>query len=120
MPKPRSRVAVIKTTPENILADIKRLCVLADMGNALAKDKTVILKDNISWHLSFLSANTTPWQLEGTIIALKGAGWTGLAAVHNNTVVTDPRKGLRLNKLEQIYRKYGVLGKFNFQKEDMR
>ena len=115
-----AKVAVLKTTPEKILADIKRLCLLADMKSSLAFHKPVILKDNISWHLPFLSANTTPWQLEGTILALKEAGAQELAAVHNNTVVTNPEKGLRLNKLDKIYRKYGILEKFNFSKEDMR
>ena len=33
-------------------------------------DLTTILKDNISWHFPFPAANTTPWQLEGTIQAL--------------------------------------------------
>ncbi len=116
----RAKVAVIKTNPENILSDIKRLCLLADMKSALGKDKPVILKDNISWHLPFLSANTTPWQLEGAILALKEAGWHDLVAVHNNTVVTDPIKGLRLNKLDKIYRRYDVVEKFNFKKEDIR
>jgi len=37
----------------------------AGFAQALPKDKTTILKDNISWHFPYLSANTTPWQLEG-------------------------------------------------------
>jgi uncharacterized protein (DUF362 family) len=120
MSRLRAKVAVIKTTPENVLKDISRLCRLADMKDALARDKPVILKDNISWHLPFLSANTTPWQLEGAILALKEAGWQDLVAVHNNTVVTDPVKGLRLNKLDGIYRKYAVAERFNFKEADVR
>ena len=105
----KARVAIIKTTPNNVLADIRKLCQICDMKSSLALDKPVILKDNISWHLPFLSANTTPWQLEGTILALKESGWKELVAVHNNTVVTDPDKGLRLNKLDKIYQKYGIV-----------
>ncbi|MFA5038716.1 MAG: DUF362 domain-containing protein [Candidatus Omnitrophota bacterium] len=116
----KSKVAVIKTRPESVLADIGRLCGLADMPLALAKDKPVILKDNISWHLPFLSANTTPWQLEGAILALRSFGWNNLSAVHNNTVVTDPLKGLRLNKLFAVYEKYGVQEKYNFNKDQIR
>lgn len=116
----RATVAVLKTTPESALSDIKRLCSMASMKSALARDKPVILKDNISWHLPFLSANTTPWQLEGAILALKDEGWHDLFAVHNNTVVTDPKKGLRLNKLDKIYSKYAIREKFNFCKDDMR
>ena len=77
------------------------------------------MKDNISWHYPFLSANTTPWQLEGTILALKDIGFSDLVAVHNNTLVTDPYKGVRLNKLENIYRKYNILEKYNFLPEDI-
>ncbi|MFH1692442.1 MAG: DUF362 domain-containing protein [Candidatus Omnitrophota bacterium] len=115
----RSKVAVIKTRPENVLEDIKTLCSQADMKNVLPKDVSVILKDNISWHLPFLSANTTPWQLEGLILALKESGYERMVAVHNNTVVTDPWKGLRLTKLGRVYHKYHIPEKFNFRKEDM-
>jgi uncharacterized protein (DUF362 family) len=116
----RARVAVMKMSPENVLPGVERLCALAGMADALSKDRTVILKDNISWHLPFLSANTTPWQLEGVIRALRSGGWKDLVAVHNNTVVTDPHKGLRLNKLDGVYRRYGVREKYNFDKDDMR
>jgi uncharacterized protein (DUF362 family) len=116
----KAKVAILKVEPQHVLEDIDRLCALADMKNALAFDKTVILKDNISWHMPFLSANTTPWQLEGAILALKKAGWHDLVAVHNNTVVTDPKKGLRLNKLDRIYLKYRVAEKYNFSVGDMR
>ncbi len=116
----RATVAVIKSTPETVLKDIPRLCAMADMKAALAPGRAVILKDNLSWHLPFLSANTTPWQLEGVIQALRAGGWQDLVAVHNNTVVTDPWKGLRLNKLDRVYGKYQVVERFNFKAEDMR
>ena len=61
----KSKVAVIKCKPETILADIERLCELGGMSDALARGPTTILKDNISWHYPFPSANTTPWQMEG-------------------------------------------------------
>lgn len=113
------KVAVIKATPENILDNIKVLCDLAGMKEGLVKNKPVIIKDNISWHMPFLSANTTPWQLEGAILALKAAGFAETVAVHNDTVVTDPYKGLRLNKLDRVYKKFAVEEKFNFKKEDI-
>jgi uncharacterized protein (DUF362 family) len=82
---------------------------------SLKPDTTTLLKDNISWHFPFLPANTTPWQLEGAIIGLKKAGYTDLAAVHNDTVVTNVFKGLRLNKLDSIYRRYGIPEKYTFR-----
>ena len=67
----KSKVAVLKVKPETILEDIERLCELGGMKQALAPGHTTILKDNISWHYPFPGANTTPWQMEGTILALK-------------------------------------------------
>jgi hypothetical protein len=114
-----SAVAVLKTHPQTVLADIERLLSLAGLEQALPKDKTTILKDNISWHFPYLSANTTPWQLEGTIQALRKAGYGPLVAVHNNTVVTNPYKGGMLNRLTPMYRRYGR-ERYNFRPADMR
>jgi uncharacterized protein (DUF362 family) len=117
---PRSVVSVLKTTPENVIPDIERLMRIAGLESALPKDRPVILKDNISWHLPFLSANTTPWQLEGVILALRNAGYKEIVTVHNNTVVTDPYKGGILNKLTPLYKKYGIEERYNFVKKDIR
>ncbi len=92
---------------------------MARVKEALQPKTTTILKDNISWHLPLLSANTTPWQLEGAISGLKAAGFSDLVAVHNDTVVTDPFKGGRLNKLEPVYRRYGIPEKYNCLPEDI-
>ena len=115
----RATVAVLKTTPERVLEDVPRLMEIAGLNSALEKQTTTILKDNISWHYPFLSANTTPWQLEGTILGLKSAGFNDLVAVHNNTVVTDPFKGGQLNKLEPIYRRHSIPEKYNFLPKDV-
>jgi uncharacterized protein (DUF362 family) len=115
-----STVAVLKTHPQTVLADIARLMSLAGLEQALPKDKVTILKDNISWHLPYLSANTTPWQLEGTIQAMKKAGYRDLVAVHNKTVVTNPYKGGVLNGLTPVYRRYGIEEKYNFLPADIQ
>lgn len=112
-------VVISKTSPEKVLEDIPKFMEMAGMKDNLNSTTPTILKDNISWHYPFLSANTTPWQLEGTILGLKSAGYKDLVAVHNNTVVTDPVKGGKLNKLEPIYRRYNIPEKFNFLPQDM-
>ena len=71
----RSHVAVLKTTPATVLEDYRRLAELAGMRSALDPGAPTILKDNISWHFPFPAANTTPWQLEGTILALRAQGY---------------------------------------------
>ncbi len=117
---PRSKVAVLKTKPETVLQDIEKLMKLAEFEKFIDKNSVTILKDNISWHFPYLSSNTTPWQLEGVIIALKNSGFDKLVAVHNNTVVTNPFKGIKLNKLEPIYKKYKVEEKYNFVETDIK
>lgn len=92
---------------------------MVGLEEALDVKVPTILKDNISWHYPFLSANTTPWQLEGTILGLKESGFNHLLAVHNNTVVTDPFKGGRLNKLEHVYGRYSIPEKYNFLPRDI-
>jgi len=101
------RVAVIKTHPTTVLSDYEKLLKLAGVEQALPKSSQTILKDNISWHFPYLSANTTPWQLEGTVKALRNSGYSDLVSVHNNTVVTDPYRGEKLNKLDPIYKNTG-------------
>jgi len=116
----KSKVAVIKVKPETILQDIERLCEMAGMKQALAPGHTTILKDNISWHYPFPAANTTPWQLEGTILALKKSGYTDISAVQNKTVVTNAFKGEDLNNYVPIFKKYEIPVLYNFKDADMK
>ncbi len=116
----KSKVAVLRTTPETVLEDYQRLCELAGMEEALDKSAVTILKDNISWHLLFPGANTTPWQLEGTIMALKNQGFDDLVDVHNKTVVTIADLGGRYNKYDPVLEKHNVPVKYNFKNEDMK
>ena len=116
----KSKVAVLKVKPETILKDTERLCELGGMKDALAKGSTTILKDNISWHYPFPGANTTPWQMEGTILALKNAGYPDISCVQNKTVVTNAFKGEDLNNYVPLFRKYGIPVLYNFKDSDMK
>jgi len=116
----KSKVAVIKVKPESIFDDIERLNELAGMKHALDPSATTILKDNISWHFPFPGANTTPWQLEGTIRSLKAQGFNDQTCVQNKTVVTDAFKGEDLNNYLPILSKYGVPVLYNFKEGDMQ
>lgn len=116
----KSKVAVLKTTPETILDDYIRLMEMAEFNNYLDPKATTILKDNISWHFPFPGANTTPWQLEGTVMGLKKHGYSDIVCVQNKTVVTNAFKGEDLNKYVPIFKKYGIPVFFNFKDEDMK
>ena len=115
----KSKVAVLRTKPETVLQDYERLFEIAGGADALEPSVTTILKDNISWHFPMPAANTTPWQLEGTILALREAGFDDLVCVQNQTVVTNAFKGEDLNRYVPIFRGYNVPALYNFRKEDM-
>lgn len=115
----KSKVAVLRTTPETVLADYQRLFELAGGPKALNPGSTTILKDNISWHFPMPSANTTPWQLEGTILALKKNGFEDVSCVQNQTVVTNAYKGEDENGYVPIFKQYDIAVKYNFEPKDM-
>jgi uncharacterized protein (DUF362 family) len=114
------KVAALKVQPNSVLVDIQRLCGLAGMRDALDPQSATILKDNISWHYPFPAANTTPWQLEGAIVALKAAGYENLSCVQNKTVVTDPFKGEELNHYLPVLERERVPVLYNFRDSDMK
>ncbi len=116
----KSKVAVLRTRPETAVEDYERLMDLAGVRDALDPDATTILKDNISWHYPFPSANTTPWQLEGAIVGLRNAGYGDVVCVQNRTVVTDAFKGEDLNRYVPVFKHHQVPVKFNFRTQDMK
>ena len=115
----KSKVAVVRVKPETILEDMDRLHGLAGVEQALDAHATTILKDNISWHFPFPGANTTPWQLEGTIRALRARGYKHLTCVQNKTVVTNAFKGEDLNHYVPIFKQYEIPVLYNFEPKDM-
>ncbi len=116
---PRSKVAVVRVRPATILEDIDRLYGLAEVDKALKPGAQTILKDNISWHFPFPGANTTPWQLEGTVRSLNKRGYTDQVCVQNKTVVTDAFKGEDLNGYVPIFKRYDIPVRYNFKPEEM-
>ena len=111
----KAKVAVLRTKPETVLEDYQRLCELAGIEQSLDSSATTIIKDNISWHLLYPSSNTTPWQLEGTILGLKNAGHNDLVDVHNKTVVTIADLGDKYNKFGPVLEKYDIPKKIQLQ-----
>ena len=116
----KTKVAILRTKPETVLDDYTHLFELAGGPDHLDGSLTTIIKDNISWHYPFPSANTTPWQLEATILALKKNGFRDIACVQNKTEVTDAFKGEDLNNYKPIFRDHNIKVLFNFREEDMK
>ena len=115
-----SKVAVLFTTPETVNTDYQRLLELAGVKASLQQGVPTILKDNITWHFPMPGANTTPWQLEGTIRALRSSGFEDLVCVQNQTVVTNAFKGEDLNGYVPLFRHYDISVRYNFRTNDMK
>ena len=116
----KSKVAIVRTTPKTVLDDYARLLDIAEYKSHLDPDATTVLKNNISWHLLYPGANTTPWQIEGVTRKLQRDGMTDLVVVENRTVVTKAKKGEKLNNFTPVHDKYGLPVKYNFNPADMK
>jgi len=106
----RSKVAIVKTSPETVLQDYYRLMNLADYQEALPRENDTALKINISWHFFYPGSSTTPWQLEGVIRAMKRDGYDPdlIHGCHNRTVVIDAHLGERENRQVNVTDHHGL------------
>ncbi|MFQ6103880.1 MAG: DUF362 domain-containing protein [Candidatus Glassbacteria bacterium] len=106
----RSKVAVLKTNPETVLDDYRKLLHLAAYEQSIPIDVDVALKLNISWGVYYPSCSTTPWQIEGVVRTLLEDGYSRdrIYACHNRTVVVSAKKGEVKNKHKVVVEKYGL------------
>lgn len=104
----KGKVALIKTTPATILEDIERVMKLSGFEQALPRKYRTGLKINISWQTWYPACSSTPWQIEGVILALNNAGYYDLVGVHNDTVVVDTSDAEVNNKHRLITDQYNV------------
>ncbi|MEW6102356.1 MAG: DUF362 domain-containing protein [bacterium] len=102
------KVAILKTSPQTIIDDYKRLIHLAEYEKCLSCERDLILKLNLSWTKYFPSCSTEPWQLDGILNCLIEDGFlpSKLFPVENKTVVTNPLKGASDNKWLPVLKKY--------------
>ncbi|HEX3050805.1 MAG TPA: DUF362 domain-containing protein [Aggregatilineaceae bacterium] len=104
----RGKVAIVRTTPDTVVDDVREVMRLAGYQDALPKDKDTLLKINISWDTWYPACSSTPWQIEGVIQELQGAGYPKVIAAHNDTVVVDARAGEINNKHKYVTDKYKI------------
>ena len=86
-------VAVVRTSPETVLNDIKVAMNLGGYTSVLPHDLATLLKINISWQHYYPACSTSPWQLDGVIRALTEEGYQNIIPTHNGTVVVDAKEG---------------------------
>lgn len=105
-----AKVAVLKTSPEHVIDDYRKLMHLADYEEFISRDTETLLKLNLSWTKYFPACSSQPWQVEGLIKTLVEEGFSRdrLYPVENKTVVTHPVKGAKNNKWTPILDKYGL------------
>ncbi len=106
----KSKVAILKTSPETVVEDYHRLCELAGYKEGLDFSSDTILKLNLSWTKYFPACSSQPWQVEGVVKSLLDDGFPKdkLFPVENKTVVTNPIKGANNNLWMPILKKYGL------------
>jgi uncharacterized protein (DUF362 family) len=107
----KSLVAILKTTPERVLEDYRRVMELAGWREHLTGERQLLLKLNLSWTKYFPACSTQPWQLEGVLrTLLDSPAYTPekILPVENRTVVTDPEKGALNNRWIPVLRRYGL------------
>jgi len=106
----KSKVAVVRTSPQTVLRDYRRVMNLAGYQDALPKSNDTALKINISWHFFMPASSTTPWQLDGVIRAMKADGYDPalIHGCHNRTVVIDAHLGERENKQVHVTDAHGL------------
>ena len=106
----KSRVAVLKTSPDTVLTDYQKLLRLINYQEYFSKDQDILIKLNLSWTKYFPACSSQPWQVEGLVKTLLGDGYKPekLLPVENKTVVTDPWEGARQNKWLGVLEKYGL------------
>ncbi len=106
----RSKVAVIKTSPESVVPDYGRVMDMADYSKCLSPQDDLILKLNLSWTKYFPACSSQPWQVEGVVAKLIADGFlpSKVIPVENKTVVTNPRKGAINNLWMPILNHYDL------------
>ncbi|MBI5797468.1 DUF362 domain-containing protein [Candidatus Woesearchaeota archaeon] len=102
------KVGVVKTRPETVLEDYRKVMELADYKKFISPMNETILKLNLSWSLYYPACSTQPWQLDGILKTMTEDGYKGLHAMENKTVVTDVWKGAKGNKWLPVLKKYGL------------
>ncbi len=100
----KSKVAVLKTSPETVLEDYSKLMRSIDYTGVMDAGRDVLLKINVSWHHWYPACSTTPWQLDGVIRTLLEDGFRKeqLVSAHNRTVVVSDKVGEKKNHLKQV------------------
>jgi uncharacterized protein (DUF362 family) len=105
-----SKVAVIETTPQNVIEDYSKLLDLINYQSTIKKESKTIIKINLSWTKFYPACSTPPWQLDGVLKKLidDGVKEDAIIPTENQTVVTQPYDGFFQNKLLEVLKNHNT------------
>lgn len=106
----RSRISLVRTTPETVLDDYAKAMNMAGYRDAISPDIPTALKVNISWQHWYPACSSAPWQIDGVLKTLSDDGFakSRIYAAHNRTVVVSARQGERANRHIDVVEKHGI------------
>ena len=117
----KSKVALLKTSPDTVLEDYQRLCELAGMKEALRYigNYNIEGQHKLAFTLSGFEYHS-PGNSRVRFWLLRSWDFEDIVDVHNKTVVTIADLGDRYNKFASVLKKYEIPCKYNFKDEDMK
>jgi len=106
----KTRVAVLKTSPETIVSDYGRLMRLVSYTDTIVPGNETALNIDLSWHHFFPGSSATPWQLDGVLNTLIEDGFTSelLYACYGAKSGISTLKGEVLNRHVPVIKRYGI------------
>ncbi|MHB9030620.1 MAG: DUF362 domain-containing protein [Candidatus Latescibacterota bacterium] len=115
----RSSVAVLRTSPETVIDDYRRLLLLASCREALNPDRDIAVHITLAWHPFLPSASSPPWQIDGVLGAILGEGYPKerMFAWYDDAAGASFSKGQVLNRHVTVLDRYGIPSKHLDEKE---
>ena len=106
----KTRVAVLKTSPETVVGDYGRLMRLVSYTDTIVPGNETALNIDLSWHHFFPGSSATPWQLDGVLNTLIEDGFTSeqLYACCATKSGISTLKGEVLNRYVPVIERYGI------------
>ena len=102
-----SLVSVVRTSPEDVIRDVRKAMELADWQRFITRGAEVSLKVNLGWDKLIPGAVSAPWVVEGVIQTIRD--YVGrIYLVESSQVVVDVEDALLMTRLDRVCGKYGV------------
>jgi len=107
---PSPRVAVVRTSPDTVAADYRRLLDLSAVCDILDHNRDINVAIDLSWHHHLPACSTAAWQLDSVIRGLVDNGYSRerIRVCVNPIASIRADKGVVLNRLLQVCEKYDL------------